>query len=864
MAGPGRVQAPELNLRPSLNPAPVVDVVPVRPVNRDGEGSNLMQIAESLSGLSSSFGRWAASTRQTAEEPKDYFPDTAQSFTPEQIVNDPRFNVKEDTHRILLGTNTAHQMGRQFQQMVQEEWDPEQEPLDAFLNRKVTETMEKFQDPTGATQAGYGKTIDTYVKETRTWWDKLQAENADAQRQQEMWKSVFNAADFEKDKRTLEERTQAAKNHLDELRSLKMLDGKTANQLLFNTMQQYAELGDKDMVRALAEMRRGRNNEIDPLADSPEWTNRVDELIAAADKNWLQQDATRMNTFKDNVDKLVDKGSENELTAYINSPEGQRLIPDPIARAEFIRTNVKKLNENILTRTKEAEKEVGETKFRFDVTDNFWRGNGGQNYTDRVITLKDGTKHTIPSTKAQEYLDEDIRARYEAAAAEGPEAVATLDKTLARVAGQSSLKITEWENIWSNVITGTNESALLEGKVPPNMKRAYELWKNTKGHEATRRANMGQNGDKVDDLFAAVEALEAAGVSTENAMTQAYVATRPERWNPAVQRVNEVAWGSGSSDLELRDRFPPAIAEKLIRRATIYASSSGMTASKAVDKAIKDFDSELIKIDYGSTSYITAPRTMSEGERGQYKTSVETFIAGQIENHGAKANPPIDEDTVSIVEVADGKFMLMNDGEPVPAIITHRGGAGGKGALWFSYEDIQKQIAYDAEVSRRGAITDTLKDTADANAAVEGTAAGQVVDGLRNVGRSISEAIRGGGDEDNQQGLFAGFTDNAEVYYGAKTTSQLRRLSDFQLRNLRKLSSEGWTDKYGRKQELPEIGFINKKRVEEVWRDRVSKARREAGFSKEQVAAAMRRWSTDDELEAIEFLKKNNAQPKKD
>ncbi len=57
MASPGRVQVREFEREGQLNPAPVVNVVPVAPVNRDGAGKNLMSIADALSGLSTSFGR---------------------------------------------------------------------------------------------------------------------------------------------------------------------------------------------------------------------------------------------------------------------------------------------------------------------------------------------------------------------------------------------------------------------------------------------------------------------------------------------------------------------------------------------------------------------------------------------------------------------------------------------------------------------------------------------------------------------------------------------------------------------------------------------------------------------------------------
>jgi hypothetical protein len=862
MASPGRVQAPELGLRPSLRPAPVVDVVPVRPVNREGEGSNLMRIAESLSGFGNSLARYGASTRQKQEKPKDYFPDIAQSFTPEQIVSDPRFNVKEDGHRVLFGTNSAHELGRTFQQMVLDEWDPEQEPdLDAFLFSKVKERMDQFEDPTGATQAGFGKTIDTYVKETRDWYDKRQAEVREQMGDQEMWKSIFNVAEIDKDKMSPVERAQAAKAHLDELYSLKMLDGKKANQFLMNTIAQYAELGDVDMVQALASMRRGRNNEVDPIADTPEFSDKIDSMIATANTKWLEQDATKKNDFLNRIDEVIEGGTGNDLTALINSPEGQRIFPDPIDRADRLRAATLKQKEVILNNTVKAEKEAGETAFRTEVVSNFWRMNGGQNYTEREVTLKDGKTHTIPASKAQVYLDEDIRARYEEAAQKGPEAVAELDATLARVAGQSSLKITEWENVFSRVLTGTNTSQLLEGKVPPNVDRAYQLWKNTKGHDAARRANMGSNAEEVDRFFAAVEMSERAGNSTAEAMQQAQLATQPGRWGPAMQRVQEVAWGSGSSNLELRDRFPPQVANDIVERATMYAASAGITAEKAMTKAIADFEEELVKIDVGTTSYVTAPARMNENDRETYGNTVKTFVENQVSLQ-VDGEMPLDPELLSISEVDPGKFQLFHDGEPIRAMLTHRGGSRNAGVMYFTYEDIQRQLEYDAEASKR----ETMSETATMNK-LGARPLSEVTPDPEGKGRSALGVLRdklfGGDDEpkkEPEKGLFGGYTGNAEEYFGARTRSQLGELSDFQLRELRKLSKDG---------KLKDLGFANPKGVENAWSDRVAKERRKSGYSKLQVNEAMSRWNVD-ELEAIrlmktiERLKKNNAKPEKD
>jgi hypothetical protein len=720
MATPGRVVAPDLNLRPSLNPAPVVDVATVRPMNREGEGSNLLRIADSLSGLSSSVARFGASRPQPQEE-KDFFPDIAKGWTPEQLIADPRFNVSKDAHRGLWGENFAHEQGKLLQQYVTEaresgEWDPEKEPLDAFLQRKTMLDMEGMPDD--LTRAAYGKTIAPYLDKTKTWFEELQMENQEVVNSQEMYKSIVYSAEelppgvpspnpYEKpitQKLSPEDRAKKAKSRLDEFISLRMLDGKAANSLLMNTIQYYADQGDLEMVMSLSNMRRGKNNEIDPIADTPEFTGRVNEMISKANAAWEDRNTALSGTFDDTVEAAISDptGTPNKLTDLFNSEVAQRLYPDPSERSAKLREKIDRQREAAVTRTVDNEKSAEETRFKSDVWSNFIQMNGGQNYTDRVVKTSDGKEFRIPASKAQDYLDENIQMVYENAAKQGPDAVAAVDRDIARRAGQSSLKVNEWENVFDSVLTGANESMLLEGKVPPNMERAYDLWKNTRGYEYVRKKNMGEGGDKIDDFFAvAYDLIERRGQSREAAFAQAFTATKPERYNPAYQRASEVALGTGSGEFELRERFPGPYIDKIIRRAAVYGASGSVTGRASVEKAIKDFESEMVKIDVGPTSYITLPKNMTEGQRETYAENVTEFVRKQVEMHGSKFNPPLDPDLVTITEVADGKFTMTQDGEWLGAFSSRQQDGKGKKLPFFTYDDIQNELNYQAETSKR-------------------------------------------------------------------------------------------------------------------------------------------------------------------
>jgi len=59
MATPGRVQAPDLNFNPTIQPGPLVNAVMVQPFNPSGAGSNLMRIADSLQTLGAPMSQFA-------------------------------------------------------------------------------------------------------------------------------------------------------------------------------------------------------------------------------------------------------------------------------------------------------------------------------------------------------------------------------------------------------------------------------------------------------------------------------------------------------------------------------------------------------------------------------------------------------------------------------------------------------------------------------------------------------------------------------------------------------------------------------------------------------------------------------------
>lgn len=181
MATPGRVQVPELNLRPSLNPAPVVNVQPVAPVNRQGAGSNLINIAESLSGLSNSFARFAASQRSMKPEQDKqdgYLAGSLSGRTYEDLNTYFKANpdlLKKEKVALMYAGKAANQYGLDLQSgKLTEDWDGTT-PLEEHLAKKQSEYGAGLGDDP-MMQAYYNETANQYTMNYRAGRSKAEAD----------------------------------------------------------------------------------------------------------------------------------------------------------------------------------------------------------------------------------------------------------------------------------------------------------------------------------------------------------------------------------------------------------------------------------------------------------------------------------------------------------------------------------------------------------------------------------------------------------------------------------------------------------------------------------------------------------------
>lgn len=881
MAGPGRVQAPELNLRPSLSPAPVVNVVGVAPVNRDGAGSNLMRIAESLGSLTNVFQSIAStsgrSQKVATEKSQDQWAKIHSWQDPDKIASSPGYDANAEPTQVIMGQATANSIGPQLQDWVKNNWDPEKQPdLSTALNDHLTEIQGQMPP---AAQAGFGSTIKSSVDTTMSWWAGVQTDKKNLEMKQNTFAHFVSLNDLYKDL-PVEERVQKMKEMgLDQYRTLKFTDGKGGNDLLMDAVTEFARRGDKDMVRALSDLRRGKDGEVPALYDMPDFRDRIDAATAKADAEWVKTHQAEVGDFDTSVETVVAGGDVNKLTEYFDSPTALKLYPNPAERGEKLRAAAKKLNENVLTSTVTAEKDATITAHTATAVRNFWSSNGSQKYGEVKVTTKDKKEHTWNGDKeAQTAVDADIKAQYEAAAGD-PDAIAALDKRIARSASNSPLKVTEWENLFSGALNSSITNALLEGTVPPNLKRAYELYSNTKDTPRVRRSNMGENSEQTDTFFSLVDTFKTAGYGENEAFVAANEAQ--PRAGAALGRVSEELLGKNSGSYDIRS-YPMDVQDKITKRAQAYMASGTMGQEKAVTKAFRDFDEETVKIeDFGSRpSIINIPDKSIN--KDVFKESITRFVTNQVDIHGKQQDLPLNIDDVNIFDYGNGRFGLQrDDGEPITSFFTHRGGAKTTGTMFFTFDDVQRQLQADAAEAKsvQGAeaakFDETKTDVMSGKPIVPGggSAIGNLFDKLGTL-------------EDKTANL----PKSAVDAFGATNGDGLRKLNDTQLREVYtqskngKLNSSGFvTDKsvkdeydYRVRKAITELGYtaedgsveeVNKKLQKRGWKDAIQYSEftkaNEDGYTGKQVLAAMTRWSTDDPAEAIKRLKANNAKPEK-
>lgn len=895
MAGPGRVQAPELNLRPSLSPAPVVNVVGVAPVNRQGAGSNLLQIAESLSGLSSSFSSFAQSQKASAKAAKGAQGEVDANWikahkyhSSESLVTNPDLPRTPEA-QVLVGDRKATEVGDQLWQYTLDNYDPETSgPYPQWLQAHVAEVQSGMAP---AEAAGFGAGIQpTFDGLVKKYGDTVVERNKSFL-EGNTFNHLLSIGERYKDLPANERAEKMKTEGLNEYRSLMFATGKESNDLLLKTIKYYADNGNTEMVTALSTMPRGTKGEIPALYDNPDYRESIDAATAAGDKKWVELNNAKKQDFNDQQEEILKSGDMTALQKLYETHEYTKRLPDGVRNTDFNSAR-EKLKTNIITNTSKSQVATEEELLTGKVQLNFDSGVSGQVYEDKTIVTKDGKEVTIKgSDVAQKATDTHIKNKYDAAVKADEEAVAkgkeptaliSMDAEVARKAAYSPAKVTAWENTNDTALTQLNALALEQGQMTPNIDRAYKLWLNTRDNREVYLAKGGKNAEKLDTMFSAAQVLIEGGQEPTNAL--AAVARSEPNTKRVGDRIADAVRARPDLDQE-RNTLPVKVAAAADYETRILVSNN-VDPVVAMEKVNKKYKERVVEIDAGGslTSKITYPTGMTDPtERQKFVTGI-TNILQYNKDAAPGQDRPVDPDSLSVVDNGDGTYSITEDGLPTPAFLRHKGGdMSEQGVNRFTLEDVDRELQF---IDRQNQV-DVKKNEVDPMAGTQDSA---FVAGVKEVGSLLTGGSKPATPTPpkKDESILKGLTDVPEKAYGATTVNDIHKLTDRQLRELMTLDKQG---------KLETKGFVNSKTIKEVYDYRVRKATTELGYTaedgsveevnkklqkrgwkdaiqfseflkanedgytREQVQAAMTRWSTDDPAEAIRLLKKNNAKP---
>lgn len=886
MADQGRVPAPELNLRPQLNPAPVVNVASVSPVNRQGAGSNLLRIAESLSGLSGvmqDYATTAGRNQKAAKAESDkLFVDQNKWRTAPDIASQPGYDPHSEPQQILVGQATANSLAPQMQEWVKNEWDPEKEPdLYKFLASRLGEMQSKMSP---AEQAGFGSTIDTSVRDTLKWWQGIQTDKANVSLKANTFNHFLSLAELHKDL-PVDQRVQKMKTEgLDVYRELKFANGKESNDLLMQAIKYYGDNGQTDMVNALAHLQRGAKGEVPPLYNNPDYREAIDAAITNGDKKWTELNNASHQDFIDKQEEVLKSGDMSQLQKLYETHPYTQHLPDGARNTDYLAAR-EKLKANIVTNTSKAQVDTEESLVIGQVQRNFEAGASGQVYPDKKIVTKDGKEVTIKGSELQQRgTDERVAAKYEAAGND-PKLVAAVDNDVARKAAYTPAKITAWENTNDTALTSINAHALEAGHIPQNVKRAYDLWLNTRDNREVYLAKGGKNAEKLDTLFSSAQVLIEGGQAPEVAM--ATIA----RADPSTKLVNDRMADADRANPDLskeRNTFPIQVA-KAADTETRILIAGGVDPSAAYKKVNDKYKSRFVEIDSGGDipSKITyPPGLVNPTGREKFKQGIINIL--QYNKDAAPTQDrPIDPNSLTVVDNGDGTYSLAEDGLPTSTFLRHRGGdSNQQGVNRFTLEDVNRELQYIEQQDK----VKTKKEQVDPMTGSQQPAiiseTKKIVDGIGSFFSGDSkpaEAPKG------DTSILKGLTDVPEKAYGAQTVDDIRKLSDSQLRNIMSLDKQGKLETKGfvnsktikeqydyrlRKAVHDDLGYTEKGDVEKVnkmakdrgFKDAIElaaavNAKADTGYSLDQIQKAMTRWSLSDPVQAVKKLQENKAKP---
>ncbi len=784
MNSQGRLQTPDLNLRPSLQPASIPNIVTVAAPNPDGAGSNLLRIADSLASLGTNLSQFNQVAVATQTRKQQMQADADRYLPPDVIAanikNDPA-KYGNQYYTAMQGRAAANGLGPMIDQWVAEEWDSSQEDYRTFVARKLSEYATTL--PSDEARASFGETAGAWVDQAYTKYQNTVTATAEMNRDTTIFTDYYGLIERGKlDKKAPDQIWQDIVTTANENRMFLSLPGANQNAILLSLADKVAETGDVDMVNAILNGARGADGKTPALSTIPDLLPKIESITQKAEGKYREQNVSgRISAQAELNDMITSGATDEEFKAWSVKNNGVLTPDNVVAGYNALREGRDKLRMN---NQWGADGVAQRQQIDAQIDEALLKGEGWNSFPT-VEVNSDKSYGTTVQLDVDKRVDERVNAKVENLYNSLPQEQADVEAAKFLSANARTSKL--WESLFASVTTSAIQDAAVEGKVSPQMERAVELYTRLSGSYGSV---LGQHikGKGTQEFLDGVRFLvEEMGKDPKEAIAMAAGNTfSPDGNARKANAQQEVAgafkeWGTRGYDLGATTKIK-MIAENLAVTANIHGSQ----AIKKAEEIFKSTNVEVLGTWVPSNDKRIPPNLPD---------IMDSYAEDWVTTHGSSIDPPITDASELGVQYVNGRLLLTRKDD---------------GSL------IRMPAGKDQNGEGQGFEIVTMKEASDywnyKNRASVDTSVAEMVD---NANGGWFFGLFGGNDAANPNPKATG--GSANQMYGVTSPDKVYTLNEHQLREVQKAAKLGKLDKqFATKEYLDVIQAEIKKRDDEA------------------------------------------------
>lgn len=700
MASPGRVQVREFQREAQIAPAPVVNVQPVAPVNRQGEGSNLLRIAESLASFGQSFTRYGMSNvalgeRQRAEAERNGRK-TAGAYslnTFNEIAKARKDNPALDSDAMDAVQGRA--LGIEFQNSLFQEtigdpnWDGNAEVL---RQRALEYAKEKGLNEIG--MAAYSEYLDGLLqnvqnaRNTEMAKEKMTEQVTAAERVAQNHGQTILSIELNKagnDPVKVEEAyKKAAASQLKELRDAlpAWATNEDKQKSDIRAVEAAVASGDKQLLEALLADNRGG---VGALGNITSIQPNIEAWRSKADANFREKNKIVGLEFENEAYRLLEDPNTT-FEQFDNWAEraGPYIGLDAVGsfKNRFTNTQIS-LNQKraaVDANLKDKQRTVGAAVGWLMTGE----GPGGTFLMDGAEITSDSNVNSRTTYTSEEIKKETVNALKGMAEAQFPGDIQKQTLFLVPRLKQGDLEMPEHKNAINQLIMANSAEKLKTGLTKQD-DEALDLITTliTTGEQPYLNEIIPEGGKP---FIGVLTSKIAAGINPRQALLDTYsIISQPDiatRARLAIDKVEE-GWDGGDSLQELMDDSPQGarlLREKLYQMA--------MADNNIMDAKVRKRAADQIKNSHVLVGKAYVPKNVV-GWGANTGEDIKAYVEDVVTRFGSKMVPPVQSvDDISIRYIADG-FALVDANTNMPLMQkSMKGGVSSSDMLVIRKEDV--------------------------------------------------------------------------------------------------------------------------------------------------------------------------------